>query len=205
MHVISRYGIRATFLKLANKSVTQFRYWNSARTFWTAYFPVWRSWLHRDWIRAETCTSESWILLCDNNAWKLGCQVSSVCSSYLVGCSSFSVFFKQSVKKIQMQALRDIIIIIIIIIISLSSSPLCRVFILIFLRQTMSLGNTVLQLFCCYYSLCLCRQFHCWIYCTFTLVLSEVCVQCPIWLFSVVPWLNVFLVCCSRIFWMTLK
>jgi len=23
--------------------------------------------------------------------------------------------------------------------------------------------------------------------CTFTLVLSEVCVQCPIWLFSVVP------------------
>ena len=35
------------------------------------------------------------------------------------------------------------------------SSPLCRVFILIFLRQTMSLGNTVLQLFCCYYSWCL--------------------------------------------------
>jgi len=29
---------------------------------------------------------------------------------------------------------------------SLSSSPLCRVFILIFMRQTMSLGNTVLQL-----------------------------------------------------------
>ena len=32
---------------------------------------------------------------------------------------------------------------------SSSSSPLCRVFILIFLRQTMSLGNTLLQLFCC--------------------------------------------------------
>jgi len=31
------------------------------------------------------------------------------------------------------------------------SSPLCRVFILIFLRQTKSVGNTVLQLFCCYY------------------------------------------------------
>ena len=29
---------------------------------------------------------------------------------------------------------------------------LCRLFILIFLIQTMSLGNTVLQLFCCYYS-----------------------------------------------------
>ena len=38
-----------------------------------------------------------------------------------------------------------------------SSSPLCRVFILIFLRQTMSLGNTVLQLFCCFYSWCLYR------------------------------------------------
>jgi len=35
------------------------------------------------------------------------------------------------------------------------SSPLYRVFILIFLRQTMSLENTVLQLFCCYYSWCL--------------------------------------------------
>ena len=40
---------------------------------------------------------------------------------------------------------------------SSSSSPLCRVLILIFLRQTMSLGNTVLQLFCCYYSWCLYR------------------------------------------------
>jgi len=34
----------------------------------------------------------------------------------------------------------------------------------------------------------------------FTLVLSEVCVLCPIWLFSGVPRLHVFLVCCSRIF-----
>jgi len=40
---------------------------------------------------------------------------------------------------------------------SSSSSPLCRVFIFIFLRRTMSLGNTVLQLFCCYYSCCLYR------------------------------------------------
>ena len=47
---------------------------------------------------------------------------------------------------------------------SSSSSPLCRVFILIFLRQTMSLGNTVLQLFCCYYSWCLYRQFQCRIF-----------------------------------------
>ena len=35
----------------------------------------------------------------------------------------------------------------------------------------MSLGNTVLQLFCCYYSLCLYRQFQFWIYCTYTLVI----------------------------------
>jgi hypothetical protein len=36
-----------------------------------------------------------------------------------------------------------------------SSSPLCRVFILISLEQTMSLGNTVLHLFCSYYSWCI--------------------------------------------------
>ena len=66
---------------------------------------------------------------------------------------------------------------------SSSTSPLCRVFIRIFLRQTMSPGNTVLQLFCCYYSRCLYRKFQCWIYCTFTLVLSEVCLQCPMWLY----------------------
>ena len=40
---------------------------------------------------------------------------------------------------------------------SSSSSPLRRVFILIFLRQTMSLGNTVVQLFSCCYSWCLYR------------------------------------------------
>jgi len=34
----------------------------------------------------------------------------------------------------------------------------------------------------------------------FYIVPSVVCVQCPIWLFSVVPSLHVFLVCCSRIF-----
>ena len=39
----------------------------------------------------------------------------------------------------------------------LSLSPLCRVFIHIFLTQTMSLGNTVFQLFCHYYLWCLYR------------------------------------------------
>ena len=40
---------------------------------------------------------------------------------------------------------------------SSSLSPLCRVFIHIFLRQTMSIGNTVFQLFCHYYLWCLYR------------------------------------------------
>ena len=40
---------------------------------------------------------------------------------------------------------------------SSSWSPLCRVFTLIFRRQTMSLGNAVLQPFCCSYSWCICR------------------------------------------------
>ena len=38
-----------------------------------------------------------------------------------------------------------------------SSSPLYGVFILKILRQTISLGNTVLHLFCYYYSWCLYR------------------------------------------------
>ena len=63
---------------------------------------------------------------------------------------------------------------------SSSLSPLCRVFIHIFLRQTMSLGNTVFQLFCHYYLWCLYRKFLHLHYCTFTLALSEVCMQCPI-------------------------
>ena len=41
--------------------------------------------------------------------------------------------------------------------------------------------------------------------CTFTSVLSDVCVLCPIWLFSVVPWFRAFPVCCSGILWMTLR
>ena len=45
---------------------------------------------------------------------------------------------------------------------SSSSSPLCRV--LTFLRQIMSLGNTVLQLFCCFYLWCLYRYLQCWLH-----------------------------------------
>ena len=35
--------------------------------------------------------------------------------------------------------------------------------------------------------------------CPFTLALSKVCVQCPIWLFSVVPWCRSIRVRCSTI------
>jgi len=52
---------------------------------------------------------------------------------------------------------RTLLLLLLLLLSSSSSSPLCRVFILIFLRQTVSLGNTVLQLFCCYYSWCLYR------------------------------------------------
>ena len=41
-------------------------------------------------------------------------------------------------------------------------------------------------------------------FCTFTLVISTVCVQCPIWLFFVVSWCRAYLVCFSGIFWMIL-
>ena len=41
----------------------------------------------------------------------------------------------------------------------------------------MSQGNTVLQLFCRYGLWCLYLYFLRWLYCTFTLALSEVCVH----------------------------
>jgi hypothetical protein len=40
----------------------------------------------------------------------------------------------------------------------------------------------------------------CLMFCTFTIALSEVFVQCPIWLFSVVPLFRALLVCGSCIF-----
>ena len=47
------------------------------------------------------------------------------------------------------------IVVFIFLLLLLSLSPLCRVFIHIFPRQTMSLGNTALQLFCRYSLWCL--------------------------------------------------
>jgi hypothetical protein len=70
---------------------------------------------------------------------------------------------------------------------SSSLSPLCTLPTHIFPRQTISLGDTLLQLFClsCLWRLYL--SFLRWLICSFTLALSAVCVQCPIWLFSVAP------------------
>jgi hypothetical protein len=39
----------------------------------------------------------------------------------------------------------------------------------------------------------------------FTLVLPQICVQFPVWLFSVVPLCHAFPVCCSSIFWMIFR
>jgi hypothetical protein len=51
---------------------------------------------------------------------------------------------------------------------SSSLSPLRRVFVHIFLKQTMSLGSTLLQLFCCY---CLWCLYHYFIYISILLLL----------------------------------
>jgi len=47
--------------------------------------------------------------------------------------------------------------------------------------------QTMLQISCSYNLRHMQRYFICWMLRTFTQVLSEVCVQCPIWLFLVVP------------------
>ena len=86
---------------------------------------------------------------------------------------------------------------------SSSSSPLCRVFTLIFLRQTMSLENSVAAilsfLFMVHTSLAPVLNLIYYYMSTFRSV------SCPIWLFSVVPWFRAFPVCCSRIFLMILR
>ena len=47
----------------------------------------------------------------------------------------------------------------------------------------------------------------CWLnmFCAFTLVISEVRVQFPTWLFSVVPWFRAFPLCCPGIAWTILR
>ena len=69
----------------------------------------------------------------------------------LSGCMFFLSLFSVTISALFI-IISFVLLLLLLLSSSSSSSPLCRVFILIFLRQTMSLGNTVLQLFCCYYS-----------------------------------------------------
>ena len=64
-------------------------------------------------------------------------------------------------------------------------SPLCRVFTIIYLQKTMFLGYTYSVAAVLYLQSVLhVMLFRPWnMFCTFTLVLSEICVHCPIWLF----------------------
>jgi hypothetical protein len=83
--------------------------------------------------------------------------------------------------------------------------PLCRVFTIIYLKQTTFLWYTVAVVLYLQFVLhvMLFRMLN--VFCTFILALSAVCVQRPIWLFVVVPRLRAFPVCCSGIVWVILK
>jgi hypothetical protein len=60
--------------------------------------------------------------------------------------------------RVRLYESRGLPVLLLLLLLLLSSvSPLCKVSTLIFLRQTMSLGNTVLQLFWCNYSWCVNR------------------------------------------------
>ena len=69
----------------------------------------------------------------------------------------------------------------------LLSSHSCRVLTLVYLKQTMFPGSTVLQQFCSYNSWHMYRYLPYWMFCTFTSAPSEVRVQCPVWLLHVLP------------------
>ena len=66
------------------------------------------------------------------------------------------------------------------------SSPSFRIFTIIYLKQTMFLGCLVLQEFCIYICAISNVMSHVKYICTFISVLSQVCVQCSMWLFCVV-------------------
>ena len=69
-------------------------------------------------------------------------------ASHVQGCQKVQIHFKE------LNSLIPVTLSLLLLLLP-SSSPLYGVYTLIFLRQTMSLGNRVLQLFCCYYSWCL--------------------------------------------------
>ena len=115
----------------------------------------------------------------------------------------FSVVMDSSVS-----CCRPVIVIVVIIIIIINNNSnlsfLWKLFTIIYLKQTIFLGYMVLPLFSGYdiwYMKC---YIPCWMFCISKLVCSEVCVHCPVWMFSVLPWFCTFLVCCLGIFWMIL-
>jgi hypothetical protein len=62
-------------------------------------------------------------------------------------------------------------------------SPLCRLFTILYLKQTMSRVYSVAAILYLQFVLNV-LLFRPWnVFCTFTLALSAVCVQCPLWLF----------------------
>ena len=92
--------------------------------------------------------------------------VSSNCLLVYTVCTSslflIVIFLLRDIRSV----VSDIVLLLLLLLLLLSSSssssssllsPLCRVFIHIFLRQTMSLGNKVFQQFCHYYLWCLYR------------------------------------------------
>jgi len=66
---------------------------------------------------------------------------------------NFSEFTYNPVFKVTVNYCNDkLLLLLLLLSSSSSSSPLCKVLIFIFLRQNMSLGNKMMQLFCCYNS-----------------------------------------------------
>ena len=79
------------------------------------------------------------------------------------------------------KAVSFIIIIIIIIIISFMQGTSTHIPETNYVPREHGVAAILLFLFMVLY-----RYLQCWIYCTFTLVLSEECVQCPVWLIIII-------------------
>ena len=120
----------------------------------------------------------------------------SHCSTFRIMCDvpSTAVFCSESIEcfpgtasKFFLKLLITTVMMIIIIIISFMYGIYTYIPETNYVLREYSVAAILLLLF-----MVLIPLFQCWIYCTFTLVLSAACVQCPIWLFSGVPWLHVF-------------
>ena len=124
---------------------------NHLKTLYTTYSPVYL--LHK--ISFEQNTKPSLYCTClFLNIW------SQYRCFYFIVIDDIPLCFHTHNKTIRLfpQEHNSILLLLLLLLLLLSSvSPLCRVSTLIFLRQTMSLGNIVLQLFLCNYSWCVYR------------------------------------------------